>query len=368
MANLLFCLTPGASLQQWHRLGTLERELRLCADYARSGWKVRVLTFGRRSVEAGLVPAGVEVVCFPHARLLPMLPFSHALLGRWADVIKTNQSALAWHYVRAAKIWRKPLLLRCGYVAGRNLEFQQGATAEVARYQANERSAFRGATRVQVTTPVLADWVCERYGADRSRLSILPNFVDMDLFSPDPAQQAEPGTVLSVGRLSRVKRFDLLIRAAKRAGASKLTLVGEGPDREKLGALAAEVGLPVVFAGRMEHEALPALLRKHQLYAQVSSWEGHPKSLVEAMASGCPCLVTDSTGLREQLVAGRTGWIAPSDEEQLAASIRKALATSNARETLGAAARAHVFATMRYDVIRETEHRLLRDLADRRAA
>lgn len=368
MPNLLFCLTPGTSLLQWDRLGTLERELRLCTDYARSGWQVRVLTFGRQAAEARLAPLGVRVVSFPHARLLPLLPWLYYRLGRWADVIKTNQSAQAWHYVRAARFWKKPLLLRCGYIAGRNLEFQQGATPEVAKYQASERQAFLGATRVQVTTPVLADWVQQRYGTDPDRMAVLPNFVDTDLFSPDASCEPEPGSILSVGRFSRVKRFDLLIRAAKRAGAQRLTLVGEGPERICLEEQARKVGLHVDFAGRVEHEELPALLRSHQLYAQVSSWEGHPKSLVEAMASGCPCLVTDSTGLREQLVAGRTGWIVPSEELELADALRRALADRDARSTLGVAARAHVIATMRYDVIREAEHQVLLRLATRYAA
>lgn len=368
MANLLFCLTPGTSLMQWHRIGTLERELRLCTDYARSGWNVRVLSFGKLADEAKLVSDGVGVVCFPHARLLPLLPWLKRGLGHWADVIKTNQSAQAWHYVKAARCWKKPLLLRCGYVAGRNLEFQQGATAAVAKFQSKEREAFLGATRVQVTTPVLAGWVQERYGADADRMSVLPNFVDTDAFSPEPSCAPEAGTILSVGRLSGVKRFDLLIRAAKRAGAKRVTLVGDGPDRSKLESLAAEVGLKVNFAGRVEHEGLPALLRSHQMYAQVSSWEGHPKSLVEAMASGCPCLVTDTTGLREQLVDGRTGWIAPSDEAGLAVAIQRALADTTARATLGAAARAHVVSTMRYDVIRDAEERVLTMLAAQRAA
>lgn len=363
MPNLLFCLTPGTSLHNWQRMGTLERELRLCTDYAASGWNVAVLTFGRDPAEADLLPAGLKLVRFPHVRLLPLLPWWCWRIGRWVDVLKTNQSAMAWHYVRAAQRWHRPILLRCGYVAGRNLELQAGATPAVARYQALEGEAFRGATHVQIATPVLAEWVRQRYQPDPARVSILPNFVDTDTFSPAADVPPVPGTILSIGRMTAVKRFDLLIRTAKAAGARRLTIVGEGPDQPALDALAKTVGLDVRFPGRVEHTELPGLLRTHTVYAQVSSWEGHPKSLVEAMACGCACVITDSTGLREQLEDGCSGWIAPSDETALAATLRQALADPAARQARGAAARALIVRTLKYEAVRDTEEALLRRLA-----
>lgn len=363
MPHLLFCLTPGTSLLNWQRMGTLARELRLATDYAARGWQVSVLTFGRTADEQDLVPAGLRLVRFPHQRLLPLLPVLCARVGRRIDVLKTNQSAMAWHFVRAARLWRKPILLRCGYVAGRNLEFQSGATRAVARYQARERAAFRGATHVQISTPVLAEWVGERYRPDPARVSVLPNFVDCAVFAPAPGRRPEPGTILSIGRIAAVKRFDLLIRAARRAGARRLTIVGEGPDRSALEALATQAGLAVHFRGRVEHDELPDLLRAHAVYAQVSAWEGHPKSLVEAMACGCGCVVTDSTGLREQMAQGARGWVAAADEAALAATLREALTDEAARGARGAAARAHIVATMDYAVIRDAELGVLRRLA-----
>jgi len=363
MPNLLFCLTPGGSLSQWRRMGTLEREILLCADYARAGWRVKILSFKKEVAASYGLPAGITVVRFPHVRLLPFLFVLRLDLGKWADVIKTNQSAGSWDYVRAARWWRKPILLRCGYVAGRSLELEKGRTPHVSAYQAKEASAFTAADRVQVTTPLLAQWVRDRYGVSPEKLAVLPNFVETELFAPGSTDGRMPKSVVSVGRLTKVKRFDLLIAACAKAGVQTLTLIGEGPEHAVLESLAGGFQMKVVFAGRISNREIPRLLCRHEVYVQVSCYEGHPKSLIEAMSCSLPCLVSDSPGLREQIEHGATGLVAGQSVESMADGLTALMNNKNLRATLGRAARSNIVAAMAYEKIRDREFNTLRDMA-----
>ncbi len=222
------------------------------------------------------LPDNIDVVRFPHRRLLPLLGLLRIGLGQGTDVVKTNQSAHCWHYVRAANFWRKPILLRCGYVAGWNLEREHGPTQDVRRYQKREAWAFNAASRVQVTTREQAEWVTKKYGVPEDRVTVVPNFVNAELFRPEPALRAVPRTVVTVGRLVPVKRFDLLIRACARARVKQLTIIGDGPERPRLEALAVGEGLQCDMPGQQPNEAIPSCLNRHAVYVQVSEWEGHP--------------------------------------------------------------------------------------------
>lgn len=363
MPNLLFCLTPGGSLAQWKRMGTLEREMHLCADYARRGWRVKVLSFKRESSADYALPSGIMIVRFPHARLLSFLPILRPDLGIWANVIKTNQSAGSWDYVRAARWWHKPILLRCGYVAGRSMELEEGRTSAVCAYQAKEASAFAAASRVQVTTPLLAEWVMNRYGVPLEKLVVLPNFVETELFAPRSTDGRMPKSVISVGRLSKVKRFDLLIAACSKAGVQTLTLIGEGPERTALETLAKYYQIKVEFAGLIPNREIPEILCRHEIYAQVSLYEGHPKSLLEAMSCALPCLVSDSTGLREQIEHGTRGLVAGSSVESITKGLIALMNNKKLRTTLGTAARMHIVNAMAYENIRDRELETITNLA-----
>jgi glycosyltransferase involved in cell wall biosynthesis len=341
---------------------TLGREIKPYKEYAARGWQVRIVTFQREQAADYSLPAQLGLTWFPHRRLLPWLPILRRDLGNWADVIKTNQSLESWHYVRAARRWRKPILLRCGYVAGESLEQAQGLTSVVSRYQQKEGWAFGKADRVAVPTAELAAWVQERYELNRNRIQVIPNFVDTDLFRPHPTHTAQSRAVIAVGRLVAMKRFDMLIRACARAKVNRLTIVGDGPERASLQALAAESGMACEFPGQLPHEELPQLLNRHDVYAQVSEWEGHPKTLIEAMACARPCLVASRPGLASQIEHQHTGWIAQPDEESLVAALRTLFEDAELRGRLGASAQKHVAETMSFRVVFERELTILQAL------
>lgn len=336
MPNLLLCMTPGIGLNTWESIGSLKRELSTYVEYVRRGWTVKILTFDKGKIPD--LPEGIKAVRFPHRCLLFLLPWTHRKLSEWADVIKTNQSVHAYLYTKAARYWKKPILLRCGYVHGEYLETIKGLTSRVKLYQRMEAMAFQEATYCQVPTEELSKWVHKRYHIPENKISIVPNFVDIDLFRP-MAVDKKNRSVISVGRLVPVKRYDLLINACAEIPECRLTIVGEGPERQNLEDLARERKLNLHLAGNLPNEKLPQVLQANQVFAITSSWEGHPKALVEAMACGMPCLCVDGIGIKNIIEDGKNGRFVKASHDSLVGGISELFEKRVLRDNLSMGAR-----------------------------
>ena len=337
MPNLLFCMTPGVSLQIWENIGTLQRELRPYEEYLRRGWKVKILTFDRKEVPD--VPEGIETVLVPGSHLLLLLPWTHKKLGKWADIIKANQSYNAHFYTRAARYWKKPILLRCGYVHGEYLETTAGPTLKTRCYQRLEKKAFQGATHCQVPTEDLLQWTQERYDISKEKTSVVPNYVDTDIFRPLEGIQKRDNSVISVGRLTHVKRFDMLIRACSEVPGCTLTIVGEGEERHNLEGLARSLSVELRLPGNIHNEELPRILQEHRIFAITSEREGHPKALLEAMACEMPCLCVDRIGIRNIIENARNGLLIGASSNELTRGLETLLGDTTLKTRLAEMAR-----------------------------
>jgi glycosyltransferase involved in cell wall biosynthesis len=147
-----------------------------------------------------------------------------------------------------------------------------------------------------------------------------------------------------VGRLTEIKRVDLLLQAFARAQRDlplRLLIVGDGALRGQLEALAGELGITesVEFLGYRRD--LPAIAAATDIAVLTSANEGTPVSLIEASAAGRPAVATDVGGVAD-VVTPQTGvLVEPGNVETLVDAIGE-LAQDRARcARLGAAARAH---------------------------
>jgi glycosyltransferase involved in cell wall biosynthesis len=154
-----------------------------------------------------------------------------------------------------------------------------------------------------------------------------------------------PPVVLGVGRLVPQKDFATLLRAFARVRAQRpvrLLLLGEGPERPALEALAGELGIAsdVRFAGRVAEA--PAYMARASVVALSSAWEGFGRVLVEALAVGCPVVSTDCpSGPREILEGGAIGPLVPvGDAAALGTAIASLIERPPDRPLLAKRARA----------------------------
>jgi glycosyltransferase involved in cell wall biosynthesis len=171
----------------------------------------------------------------------------------------------------------------------------------------------------------------------------------------DPARYGHPDartgkTLMFVGRLAAVKGvlvlLDALVKARTAHPDLRLVLVGDGPERPRIVARVAELGLQacVEFAGYRTQDEVANLLAGADAFVLPSFAEGVPVVLMEAMASGLPVIATRVAGVPELVTDGETGLLVPpGDTASLARAIVDLLDTPpHRRAAMGEAGRAKV--------------------------
>jgi glycosyltransferase involved in cell wall biosynthesis len=232
---------------------------------------------------------------------------------------------------------------------------------------------YRRADRVVAVSGGAADELASAAGLPRSGIEVIYNPLDIEriaaasLEKPKVTDWFEAGAapvVLAAGRLHPQKDFEALLRAfelVRRRRRTKLVILGDGPSRADLEALAAERGLggDVRFPGFVRNPY--QYMHRAAVFVLSSRFEGLPTVLIEALACGCPVVSTDCPhGPREILEGGRWGRLVPvGDVEALASAIEQTLAAPPSGDELKA--RAGFFrkedAVARY-------HQLMRSLVD----
>lgn len=139
-------------------------------------------------------------------------------------------------------------------------------------------------------------------------IEILPNILDINFYAPSARQPVQHKTLVYMGRLSYEKSIDDVLKAMahviKRMPNTLLLIIGDGPEREKLEALSAELGIAehCIFTGFLYGEELVYTLGQCDVYLTGSKSENMPLALMEAMAVGLPIVAVRSLGLEEMLV------------------------------------------------------------------
>lgn len=177
------------------------------------------------------------------------------------------------------------------------------------------------------------------------------NGIDLTRFPqtaiPPQWQEREPAVYMA-SRFARQKDHDTLIRALsvlkQRGLTPALYLAGAGKSslRTKAERLVAKLGLEqqVHFLGNVSD--LPLRLSKTQIFVLATHWEGMPLALVEGMAAGCACVVSDVIGAREVVSPEVNGLRVPeSDPSAMADALQRLLQDTDLAQRLGSAARTH---------------------------
>lgn len=241
---------------------------------------------------------------------------------------------------------REPLVLLVHHLFG-GTAFQEASVPVAAATWLLERplgAVYRGSPTVAVSESTKQDLVAR--GLHGTDIEVIPNGVDLDLFSAGGERAAEP-TVLYLGRLKRYKRVDLVLRSCAilrdRGIDFRLVLAGTGDDEDRLRGIVAELDLQdrVAMPGFVSEEEKLRLFRSAWVHVFTSPKEGWGISNLEAAACGTPTVASDSPGLRESVVDGRTGFLVPhGDTTAVADRIQSVLLDPSLRDRLGRQARA----------------------------
>ena len=245
-----------------------------------------------------------------------------------------------------------------------------------------ERWMANRADRVITCSSYMREHVADVYGLEESRIAVIPNGIDPSELVPVDdldtlrSRFAKPSEklVLLVGRLVYEKGFQLALEALpgliERVGDVRFLVAGSGTAEGELREQATALGLDAhgTFLGWIGDDVLHSLYRIADLTVVPSIYEPFGLVALEAMASGCPCLVADTGGLREVVPNEDVGLRFRSrDPRSLASMAERLLTDEELRDRLVAEASEHVLSFDWADVAAQTAE-LYGDVAGTRSS
>jgi glycosyltransferase involved in cell wall biosynthesis len=302
-----------------------------------------------KELERGLPERGIEVTVMPYSRVRKYWKVArHAMYffmlvskGRRCQVIYAQDPvSVGLPAALAAFVLRKKFVLkvvgdyaweqatqRAGFL-GTLEEFQ---TAKLALFptilRSVERWVARRAIRIVVPSKYLGG-IVEKWGVPKEKLALIYNGVAIPGIGLKQVIRGllrfQGRLVISVGRLVPWKGFEALIkvhaRMLKTLPDLRLMIVGNGPDRNKLEALVASLGVgeSVVFTGALERDILLRYVRAADVFVLNTSYEGFSHLLLEVSLVGAPIVTTPVGGNTELIEGGVNGLLVePNDEHAL---------------------------------------------------
>jgi glycosyltransferase involved in cell wall biosynthesis len=257
------------------------------------------------------------------------------LLGRHQILFYLKSSPASKLYLQLRQKWRDQRV-----VVG---------TVESQSDLRNEPTVSLEAMRLWEETILRADFLFSNSTAVKRSLKkeydlpsdVVPTGVDTNFFTPawDRAPNARP-RALFVGSLRPFKQPQMLLNAAARFPQADFFIVGDGLMAEDLKQRVQNEKLSNVFLqGPMGEQALRREYQKADVFLFPSGWEGSPKVILEAAASGLPVIARNNYE-PETVLDGQTGFLVGSDDE-LFSRLEQLLNDSVLRRTLGQAGRKH---------------------------
>ncbi len=300
-----------------------------------------------------LLPAAAEVFILPRADAFGY--FTNAwcarrLLKRWMpDVLNAHYAS--GYGTTATLCGVRPMLLSVWGSDVYDFPYQTALKGLLVRLN------LRRATAIASTSHEMARQVQRLVPAIRD-IAVTPFGVDLDLFKPDQLRAPSERLTIGIVKLLAPKYgIDLLLRAYAGLVADpevralpvpcRLLIVGNGPQRGQLEALARDLGVAgdVEFVGAVEHTQVPLWLNRLDVYAAPSRLdsESFGVAVIEASACALPVVVSDVGGLSEVVRNGQTGLVVPRDDvPALQAALKRLVMEPDLRARLGRAGRAHV--------------------------
>lgn len=156
---------------------------------------------------------------------------------------------------------------------------------------------------------------------------------------PRPLNNGPKFIITSVGRITRLKGYQYLIRAMPailhQLPEAELWLIGDGPELPHLKRIAKKLGVngKIRFLGQQQN--VSDWLQKTDVFVLPSQVEAMPTVILEAMACGVPVIASNLPGLQDIISDGRTGWLVPPAQPQaLAAKVVVALTEPDLRDSI----------------------------------
>lgn len=358
--TLIMVFGPGGSLTRWEGLRRLEREKTLLKGLLSvvphiifvsiTGERDRQIA-GELSDELG---GRIDAIALDqpdeeigegrpvHERVLARLGGSASVVIQTMQLDDGGISHRLIHPLRRAGV-RAALVARGGSIGSRVLASRYGSHSYEAIAAGNrEREICKQAQIVVGVSECMIDELCWRYGINPSRTRVIPHVVDQSL-EPVDTEQRDQDLLLTVGELTDSGGVETILRAIASLNEEtqqrlRLEVIGEGPERSALSALAVELGVRAEFKGRRPHAEVIERMRSCAVFLHASTHRRLSRSVLEAMSHGAPVIVTDTTEYDGFVDNGATGIRVKSTPDAFAFGLANMIEDASWREMIGSSA------------------------------
>ncbi|GAA4087089.1 glycosyltransferase family 4 protein [Mucilaginibacter panaciglaebae] len=342
---MLLIMTPNMSLEKWDANGQLTRELslykRLCAA---ANLKLIIFSYGR--YDSGYCKGFQDITVLTMPTWIPsrwpfrlqniiyhtVSPWLHRHTFARVRFVKTNQFDAAWLGLIIKLVHRIPLVIRMGYY---HSHFKP-----VSRWRKlSERISFKLCDKIIVTSTQASAFIINKYRLQAEKVLCIPNGIDTELFKPIAIHHKYD--IIFVGRLEPTKNIELLLNIIK-STKLKALIIGSGSLESQIKTFVEKDKL--TWRPRIANNKLPLAYNQARIFVLLSKYEGNPKSLLEAMACGLPCIGTNVHGIRDCIINHHNGVLVEENSEDIATAITEILTNPKAAKHMGVRAREMVIA------------------------
>ena len=321
--QVILIFTYGVSLKDWKEDGLLEREVAIYKELAQTyDINFTFLTYGTKSDEDLIDHKNISIIPiykFINKSKLKYLNYFKTLIIPFKlknqlkniDIVKTNQLNGSWLGIIFKYLLAAPLFIRTGYNIYEFKKMQKRPFLIILFYKYLTKLAYFFSDVFTVTTYVDKKNI-SRLCRDDFKLKILKNYVSNLIINNN--QNKDVNKLLSVGRLEPQKNYISLVKILKNNNYH-LDIVGKGSLKNKLIKTAEKNDVKLNLIEGLDHEELLFLYPKYKYFILNSKYEGNPKVVLEALASGCVVICRDNLNIREIIINDVNGFIYSNESE-----------------------------------------------------
>jgi len=351
LRKLTIILPSEASMDMNEKNGLIVRWRRLFEEYKKYFEKVEVYTCDREDYSSKLNIKHIPCEILINKKYLKAYTYNVWLKKRMklidSDVIRFfgSEYPMMPSFVKTNHV---PKITSYQYDLYMKSKLDFGRVRGLIAYIA-EKYTIKYVGNVITTTYELRQILLDRYGVNSV---INPNFVDLEIFKPS---SDEKDYLFYAGRVFYTKGIDNMIGMMNKFQSEglniKLYLAGNG-DTEHYKKLVDEKGLSenIVFLGSLPPKEVAKYMSQCKVFLlPTTTQEGHPKSLIEALAAGAPCVATKVLGNTDVITNEQENGVLvePNNTEALYKAVKMLLSDEKARRKMKDAA---VISAKKYDI------------------
>jgi len=211
-------------------------------------------------------------------------------------------------------------------------------------YERVNTMSVEASDAITAVSKFMADQAQNSLGIEKE-IHVIPNFVDHNKYQPAPCELIEARmedaiTLIHVSNFRPVKLVEDIVYSmcviTKKVPDAKLILVGDGPDRRRVGRLVDKLGLKKNIRMMGFRSDVAEILRTADALVMASETESAPLTVLEGMSSGLPIIATDVGGIPEQVEDGVNGFLVPVKRpDDIAEAVLKLNADINLKMKMG---------------------------------